>query len=311
MRPIAILRTLAAPLLGHLGSAVLRASVAESDRADAAELNEARAQGAFEASKHYSEYLLAELTESREAAWEAGKRALRLESEVETLRSELSSAAADDEHYPFVREALANMTVERDDLVADVNKARARIRELEDQCGTMADAHVKITAERGRAFEIALESKKEAAAEKMARKSAEDQLAASKADAADMRKTLRESEGRERCGSCQMCAKCGTEIVEVDIAVPAFVHVDCPKVAPVPTCDWCLTKLSEPLPGGETLNLCDFCMDDESFGWDNVRARVATRAVSCVSRRTSADPLTIRCPVCEAPIGVLCEGTEQ
>ncbi len=52
------------------------------------------------------------------------------------------------------------------------------------------------------------------------------------------------------------------------------------------------------------LPLCSACGEDEDVHGDDVRTRVATRAASCPSRRTSPDPLDAACTLgCGAPAG--------
>ncbi len=109
---------------------------------------------------------------------------------------------------------------------------------------------------------------------------------------------LAESKGRERCGDDQPCAKCGERILHVDLAVPAFVHVDCPApTEPPPTalddaaveelCACCLGPVGNsrwriglwPRKKG-TVPLCVACGTSEKLASDEIRERIAAREVS-------------------------------
>lgn len=212
------LRYIAAPLLGSLGSAVVRAALAESNRADAAELNEARTTGRLEEARRNAskEWECAEgwrLTLIREA-----DRVRELEHEIDTTRSELACAVADNAHLvgEIERAAIAHAT-----LIGQVNVARARIRELDPTA--------------------------------------------------------------DEVPAVESCAWCLGQVDDVD-GFSTWTG------APGDSRTWthlCREHANEPPTRA-------------------VRERVATRAASCPSRRTSPDPLAIACSTCGAHVWQTC-----
>lgn len=101
-----LIHMLVEPLLGRFGGAILRAAVAESDRADAAELNEAEARGALREARDNVRYSRHERDEAHDELVEKNDRIQALEHEIETLRSEAESARVDDECAAFNRETV-------------------------------------------------------------------------------------------------------------------------------------------------------------------------------------------------------------
>jgi hypothetical protein len=181
---------------------------------------------------------------------------------------------------------------------------------------------------------------------------------AARAYGEDMRQALSEAKGRERGGSEQRCAKCTGAICYTDIAVPAWMHLECPDgpprepmplvdsaTGPIDMYTWAADVRARvaaalgPEPAGpiepreatpepaSPAVLCAWCLgdiDDSTYCMDNthpvcgehafsevpnyleVKARVAARAASCPSRRTSADPLAVVCIHCPAAQGEPC-----
>lgn len=140
------IRYITAPLLGRLGAAVLHVARAESDRADAAERNLCIEQGRLTECRRYL-HEAASFAKSIESASSSDAQTIfDMSKEIATLRSELDSAAADDDHRARTAEALAEAVHERDNLLAasathaaEVNALRARVRELEGQVDRGAD----------------------------------------------------------------------------------------------------------------------------------------------------------------------------
>jgi hypothetical protein len=228
-----LLHMLAAPLLGRFGGVILRAAVAESDRADAAELNEARALGRAE----HADETLAQALRSHGALVHDVAIALeerdQARHEIETLQSEAESARVDDEVYRHAADSLEALTSERDAL-------KRRCDRLTKDNGELSTKLAQLRA---------------------------------RVDAMD----------RER-----------------------HDH-RCPPV-PVETtepCAWCLGKSENHYDGAP---LCCLCIHENTFTLGDVFARVATRAASCPTRRTSPDPLAVACTLgCLAEIGEPCD----
>lgn len=111
-----LLHMLAAPLLGRFGGAMLRAAVAESDRADAAELNEAKAKGERDEARRFHASAAEAYDSMCHCAWEDGEYKSKLCHEIETLRSEAESARVDDEERMRAAALLESLSSERDEL---------------------------------------------------------------------------------------------------------------------------------------------------------------------------------------------------
>lgn len=140
------LRYIAAPLLGRIGAAVVHAARQALDDADAASLNEARAIGARDEARSLAAMAMRDNVDCREDLNSANNRILDLSAEIGALRSELDSAAADDEAHMRARSGLADMRKERDELrrdnaglVTSLVEKTARIRDLETQLDARAD----------------------------------------------------------------------------------------------------------------------------------------------------------------------------
>ena len=105
-----------------------------------------------------------------------------------------------------------------------------------------------------------------------------------------------------------------TRIHELETLLDAKADVVA-KVEPVAavevTCAWCLGDSGGECVvhagnGAERTPLCAACWCLDAVNVNTIIARVATRAASCESRRTSADPLNVQCPHCFAAIGEAC-----
>ncbi len=98
-------------------------------------------------------------------------------------------------------------------------------------------------------------------------------------------------------------------IRELETQLDAAADKDPPAAASlVEPCAWCLGPSDEGMfaDGGETMALCVDHYENSFPEVSDIRARVATRAASCESRRDSADPHAKACETCGAFVGRTC-----
>ncbi len=297
---LAALRLLPSPLVGTAVYSLARDAADREDKAIARALRaEGRASHADEttAAAYRAHAALVHdvynMMVERDAANEQiAKMALRIEQLEEVERNGL----ADDERATFNAEILHNVratlgavgdigTCERARFVVDEWSAATRERnDLRTRCADLA----KKSTDQGLLI-LALEQ--------------------SERDAARVIAELNGQIESMRLHNARLVA---------GIAVAAAEPV---KVAEV--CAWCLGSvgesyfgvyLKEPEFGGsENEPWIPVCVADGRAAYHpsshDIRARVATRAASCASRRTSADPLAKACETCMAPVGAACDLT--
>jgi len=138
------LRTLLAltplPLLGALGTFVLSLAHDADERADRARERCQRAMGARDEARREASAVRVALTSALDELTRSDERVVMLTREVETLRSELASAAADDELNSFTAQALDMVKDERDEL-------RRRCDALTAQGATVARSMAELQSE--------------------------------------------------------------------------------------------------------------------------------------------------------------------
>lgn len=367
-----ILRHLTAPVLGLFAPEILT-SIRR------AELNAARAQGRADELRDLFDARRQALESAREDLGQALERATKAEREVETLRSEARSAAADDEVYTCVRQALDDVRKELKCKAGDESSAAwalMRDAELMYRIGWTAIVHThehlasirmfnatdidtaraeirvgQLERERDelqRRLEVRGERANEDGALILALQSSEINAAREIVSLQRVNSELETQRDAHRSALVAMTAERDSALAHAAVTQEerdyARRHLDASHAAgkeaqedidaawarirglesrgvveskPEPAvngCAWCLSDVGDcnmainGLSVGERLRLCRTDAMNIYPGCDHVRARVAARAASCPSRRTSPDPLAIACPECLLLAGEECDG---
>ncbi len=283
---------LAAPVLGHIGAAVIHAAREESARADAAELNEARAIGERDEARRNADHEAWTNVHLNAAAQEDGARIELLIREVETLRSEAMSALAEDSN--------GRDRINLEAATVDLGRAEIRIGQLERErdelqrrCGDLAAK----STDQG-AMILALESSEVNAAREIgtlqrANSALETELAVARKQRDGHREASRETQADLDAARAELAALKGGEVAPVDAE----------------KCAWCLGPADDHIVdnyGQTTTPICGRCWSLPTVTVRDVRDRVVTRAASCASRRKVANPIDAACPTCFAPVGDAC-----
>jgi hypothetical protein len=274
IRPI--LRYIAAPLLGHIGVTLLHVARDAEDRATTAELNEARTIGARDEARQTADRLSESLDGLRGDHAYTLDRMRELERERDAMRSELDSAAVDDEVHTFTAQALEETKAERDALRVQAREI-VEIRAMnKDGIKELEDAKDALYLAQGERDELKDEDRKQ-------RERIRESSDAHARDVNALRARVRELEG------------------QIDARA---------DVAPVEKCAWCL----EPATTGSwcmgydgpQFALCATHGPPHAEpSYSAVAARVALRA-RCHPARLTADPTADRCITCGAAAGEEC-----